>query len=69
MTGMMETSNVDRKLLRCRRCGYVWPERPKGPPKRCPHCKSERWNTREPFRPGAVPKIVRLHPTSQPKTS
>jgi primosomal protein N' len=66
MTNIMETSNVDRKLLRCRRCGYVWTQRAGGPPKRCPHCHSERWNTREPFRPGTVPKIVRTQP--QPKS-
>jgi predicted Zn-ribbon and HTH transcriptional regulator len=61
LSTMMENNHVERKLLRCRRCGYAWMERPKGPPKRCPRCKSERWNTREPYHPGMVPKFVRQH--------
>lgn len=69
MIRMMETSHGDRTLLRCRRCGYVWMERPKGPPKRCPQCKSERWNTREPYRPGMVPKVVRTRHRPQPQAS
>jgi primosomal protein N' len=69
MTSIMETIHGDRKVLRCRRCGYAWMERPGGPPKRCPHCKSERWNAREPFRPGTVPKLVRLRQPPQPPTS
>ena len=42
MIATMETPNVERKVLRCRRCSYVWTQRAGGPPKRCPYCKSER---------------------------
>lgn len=43
------TPSPPQRLLRCQRCGLRWTERVTGPPRRCPSCKSVRWNTREPY--------------------
>ena len=31
------------QMLKCKRCGYEWPQKYERKPKACPYCKSHKW--------------------------
>ncbi len=40
----MPSNNASSNALRCARCSYEWMPRKDGPPKRCPKCRSIKWD-------------------------
>jgi predicted Zn-ribbon and HTH transcriptional regulator len=43
VTKQREGSMKTEKALKCKRCGYEWPQRYEREPKACPYCKSHKW--------------------------
>ena len=52
--------NLDMvKILKCKRCGYEWPQRFDRLPKKCAKCRTPLWNI--PRRKDKVTEWIKIH--------